>query len=110
MPKNQNSKLEEAKKKRLEAKKEKILSYSTKNEAQLIEEMKRIRKSQFFTQAELAELSDCSQQVISDTETKKSSLTLKTFCKIAASLGYEIQIKKRTRYSSLNKKEEVTNE
>ncbi len=67
----------------------------SREEYRLIGEMIALRKKEKLTQTKLAELTGNKQQVISKIETKEMMPTLRTFCNILNSLGYELQIVKK---------------
>lgn len=67
----------------------------SRTEYKLLAELVKLRKEQKMTQNELAKLSGNKQQVISRIEKRKSSPTLKTFCGLLRTLGYDLQIIKR---------------
>lgn len=67
----------------------------SREEYRLIGEMISLRKKEKLTQTKLAELTGNKQQVISKIETKEMMPTLRTFCNILNSLGYELQIVKK---------------
>lgn len=68
----------------------------SREEYRLIGEMIALRKVENITQKELAAMTGSRQQVISRIEKKISSPSLKYFCNILGSLGYELQIVKRS--------------
>lgn len=67
----------------------------SRTEYKLLAELVRLRKEQKLTQGELAELTGNKQQVISRIEKRENSPTLKTFCGLLNTLGYDLQIVKR---------------
>lgn len=67
----------------------------SRTEYKLLAELVRIRKEQNMTQKELAKITGNKQQVISRIEKRENSPTLKTFCGLLNTLGYELQIVKR---------------
>ena len=64
-------------------------------EYKLLAELVRLRKEQKLTQTELAVMTGNNQQVISRIEKRENSPTLKTFCGLLDTLGYELQIVKK---------------
>lgn len=64
-------------------------------EYKLLSEFVRLRKEQRITQTELALMTGNKQQVISRIEKRENSPTLKTFCALLNTLGYELQIVKK---------------
>ena len=64
-------------------------------EYKLLSEFVRLRKEQRITQTELAVMTGNKQQVISRIEKRENSPTLKTFCALLNTLGYELQIVKK---------------
>lgn len=67
----------------------------SRTEYKLLSELVKLRKEQNITQQELAQLTGNKQQVISRIEKRENSPTLKTFCSILNTLGYDLQIVKR---------------
>lgn len=61
-------------------------------EKKLIDEIVKIRKEQNISQSKLAELTGNKQQVISRTENKEHSPSLKLFYSIVNALGYDIKL------------------
>ena len=68
----------------------------SREEYRLIGEMIKIRKKERITQSKLANLIGSKQQVVSRIEKHESIPSLQFFCKMLDSLGYEIQITKKT--------------
>lgn len=66
-----------------------------RTEYKLLAELVRLRKEQNITQSELATMTGNKQQVISRIEKRENSPTLKTFCSLLNTLGYDLQIVKR---------------
>lgn len=64
-------------------------------EYKLIGEMISLRKQEQMTQKELAKLTGIKQQVLSRIERKESNPTIRSFCNILNSLGYELKIVKK---------------
>lgn len=69
----------------------------SRTEYKLLAELVRLRKEQKMTQGELAQLTGNKQQVISRIEKRENSPTLRTFCEILNTLGYDLQIIKRAK-------------
>lgn len=67
----------------------------SRTEYKLLAELVQLRKEQKMTQKELAQLTGNKQQVISRIEKRENSPTLKTFCGLLNTLGYDLQIVKR---------------
>lgn len=67
----------------------------SRNEYDLLIELVELRKEQNITQAELARLTGYRQQMISRIEKRENSPTLKTFCGLVNSLGYDLRIVKK---------------
>lgn len=67
----------------------------SRTEYKLLAELVRLRKAQKMTQEELARITGNKQQVISRIEKRENSPTLKTFCGLLNTLGYDLQIVKR---------------
>ena len=67
----------------------------SRTEYKLLAELVKLRKEQKMTQGELAKLTGNKQQVISRIEKRENSPTLKTFCSLLNTLGYDLQIVKR---------------
>lgn len=67
----------------------------SRTEYKLLAELVRLRKEQNITQSELATMTGNKQQVISRIEKRENSPTLKTFCSLLNTLGYDLQIVKR---------------
>lgn len=67
----------------------------SRTEYKLLAEFVQLRKEQNLTQRELADLTGNKQQVISRIEKRENSPTLKTFCSLLNTLGYDLQIIKR---------------
>lgn len=67
----------------------------SRTEYKLLTELARLRREQHITQGELAEMTGNRQQVISRIEKRENSPTLKTFCGLLNTLGYDLQIVKR---------------
>lgn len=67
----------------------------SRTEYKLLAELARLRREQHITQGELAEMTGNRQQVISRIEKRENSPTLKTFCGLLNTLGYDLQIVKR---------------
>lgn len=67
----------------------------SRTEYKLLAELVRLRKEQNITQGQLALMTGNKQQVISRIEKRENSPTLKTFCGLLNSLGYDLQIIKR---------------
>lgn len=67
----------------------------SRTEYKLLAELVRLRKEQNLTQSELATMTGNKQQVISRIEKRENSPTLKTFCGLLNTLGYDLQIVKR---------------
>lgn len=65
------------------------------DEYQLIAEMIELRKQKGISQTQLARTIGNKQQVISRIEKKENSPSLKMFCCILDSLGYELKIVKK---------------
>ena len=68
----------------------------SREEYRLIGEMISLRKKENITQKELADMLGSKQQVISRIEKKENSPSLKLFCNILDSLGYQLQIVRKT--------------
>ena len=69
----------------------------SRTEYKLLSELVKLRKEQKLTQSELAQRTGNKQQVISRIEKRESSPTLKTFCGLLNTLGYDLQIVKRNK-------------
>lgn len=69
----------------------------SREEYRLIGEMIKLRKQEKITQNKLAELTGCKQQVISRIEKKENKPSLRLFANMLDSLGYELQIVKKSR-------------
>ena len=69
----------------------------SREEYRLIGEMIKLRKQEKITQNKLAELTGCKQQVISRIEKKENKPSLRLFTNMLDSLGYELQIVKKSR-------------
>lgn len=67
----------------------------SRTEYKLLAELVQLRKAQKMTQEELAKITGNKQQVISRIEKRENSPTLKTFCGLLNTLGYDLQIVKR---------------
>ncbi|MDD3339350.1 MAG: helix-turn-helix transcriptional regulator [Lachnospiraceae bacterium] len=67
----------------------------SRTEYKLLAELVQLRKEQKITQTELARRTGNKQQVISRIEKRENSPTLKTFCSLLNSLGYDLQIVKQ---------------
>ncbi|HKM22475.1 MAG TPA: helix-turn-helix transcriptional regulator [Lachnospiraceae bacterium] len=67
----------------------------SRTEYKLLAELVQLRKEKNMTQRELAQLTGNKQQVISRIEKRENSPTLKTFCSLLNTLGYDLQIIKR---------------
>lgn len=67
----------------------------SRTEYKLLAEFVKLRKEQKMTQEELAKITGNKQQVISRIEKRENSPTLKTFCGLLNTLGYDLQIVKR---------------
>lgn len=67
----------------------------SRTEYKLLAELVQLRKAQKMTQEELATITGNKQQVISRIEKRENSPTLKTFCGLLNTLGYDLQIVKR---------------
>lgn len=67
----------------------------SRTEYKLLAELVQLRKEQKMTQEELAKITGNKQQVISRIEKRENSPTLKTFCGLLHTLGYDLQIIKR---------------
>ncbi|MEE1314629.1 MAG: helix-turn-helix transcriptional regulator [Faecalimonas sp.] len=67
----------------------------SRTEYRLLEELVRLRKEQNMTQSQLAARTGNKQQVISRIEKKENSPTLKTFCGLLNTLGYDLQVVKK---------------
>lgn len=67
----------------------------SRTEYKLLSELVQLRKAQKMTQEELARITGNKQQVISRIEKRENSPTLKTFCGLLNTLGYDLQIVKR---------------
>lgn len=67
----------------------------SRTEYKLLAELVQLRKEQKMTQGELAKITGNKQQVISRIEKRENSPTLKTFCALLNTLGYDLQIVKR---------------
>ena len=67
----------------------------SRTEYRLLAELVKMRKEQNLTQRQLAELTGNKQQVISRIEKRENSPTLKTFCGLLNSMGYDLQIVKQ---------------
>lgn len=61
-------------------------------EYRLLAEFVQLRKKRNITQTELARMTGNKQQVISRIEKRENSPTLRTFCMLINTLGYELQI------------------
>jgi len=66
----------------------------SRNEADLIHALVKLRKEQNITQKELATRIGTTQQVISRFEHKEDDIRLSTLCKISHVLGYQLILKK----------------
>lgn len=66
--------------------------YAANREKELIDQLTSIRKKQDISQIQLADLTGNTQQAISRLEKKKNSPSLKLFCTLLYSLGYDLQI------------------
>lgn len=66
----------------------------SRTEYKLLAEFVRLRKEQKITQEELAKRTGNKQQVISRIEKRENSPTLKTFCGLLNTLGYDLKIVK----------------
>ena len=64
----------------------------TRSEYAILGQLIKLRKESGYSQSELARKSGSKQQVISRIESKESSPTLKTLCRILDALNYEIKI------------------
>ena len=69
--------------------------YVAETDAELIDQIIRIRKAENISQAELAERIGNSQQVISRFEQKTHSSSVKLLSSIINALGYEVQLVKK---------------
>lgn len=67
----------------------------SRTEYKLLAELVQLRKEQKMTQGELAKITGNKQQVITRIEKRENSPTLKTFCGLLNTLGYDLQIVKR---------------
>ncbi|MBT9779469.1 helix-turn-helix domain-containing protein [Clostridium sp. MCC353] len=67
----------------------------SRTEYKLLSELVQLRKEQKLTQGDLAKLTGNKQQVISRIENRENSPTLKTFCSLLNTLGYDLQIVKK---------------
>lgn len=67
----------------------------SREEYKLIGEMISLRKAEKITQSQLAAITGSKQQVISRIEKKESRPSLKIFCSMLNTLGYELQIVKK---------------
>lgn len=67
----------------------------SRTEYKLLADLVRLRKEKNVTQGELAKVTGNKQQVISRIEKRENSPTLKTFCGLLNTLGYDLQIVKR---------------
>ena len=67
----------------------------SRTEYKLLSEMVKLRKEQKLTQEDLAQMTGNKQQVISRIEKRENSPTLRTFCGLLNTLGYDLQIVKR---------------
>lgn len=67
----------------------------SRTEYKLLSELVQLRKEQKLTQGDLAQLTGNKQQVISRIEKRENSPTLKTFCGLLNTLGYDLQIVKK---------------
>lgn len=67
----------------------------TNRDADLIDELVRIRKEKGITQNELAKITGNKQQAISRIEKKEHSPSLNLFYNLVSALGYELHIVKR---------------
>ena len=67
----------------------------SEDEYRLIAEMIELRKQKGISQTQLARTIGNRQQVISRIEKKENSPSLKMFCRILDSLGYELKIVKK---------------
>lgn len=70
--------------------------HESREEYRLIGEMISIRKQKKLTQNKLAAMTRNKQQVISRIEKKENNPSLRLFCNILDSLGYELRIVKKT--------------
>ena len=73
----------------------KIAWENSRNEYQLLHDVTHIRKELNLTQKELAIISKSTQQEISRLEKREHSPALKTICRIANSMGYELVLRKK---------------
>ena len=73
----------------------KTMISAEEREKELIEQMCELRKQKKITQTELAKLTGSKQQIISRTEKKNTSPSLKLFCNMINALGYDLQIVKK---------------
>lgn len=69
----------------------------SRQEYKLLSDFIKIRKQKGLSQTDIARLSGNKQQVISRIEKHESSPTLKTLCKLADVLDYEIQLVPKNR-------------
>ena len=67
----------------------------SRTEYRLLSELVQLQKEQKITQEELAKITGNKQQAISRIEKREISPTLKTFCGLLNTLGYDLQIVKR---------------
>ncbi len=67
----------------------------SRTEYKLLAELVKLRKEKHLTQSELAFMTGNKQQVISRIEKRKNSPTLRTFCGLLNTLGYDLQIIKK---------------
>lgn len=67
----------------------------SRTEYKLLAELVHLRKEQKMTQMDLAKATGNKQQVILRIEKWENSPTLKTFCGLLNTLGYDLQIVKR---------------
>ena len=61
----------------------------SRTEYKLLSEMVKLRKEQKLTQEDLAQMTGNKQQVISRIEKRENSPTLRTFCGLLNTLGYD---------------------
>ena len=69
--------------------------YVAETDAELIDQIIKIRKEENITQAELAERTGNTQQAISRFEQKTHSSSVKLLASIINALGYEVQLVKK---------------
>ena len=70
--------------------------YVADNDKELVDKIIEIRKKEKISQAELAEMTENSQQAISRFEQKTHSPSMKLFFSIINALGYEVQLVKKS--------------